>query len=210
MILAPASELLNLARSGDKAALERLLAEQRECLRRMVQVRLDARIQARLDPSDILQEAYLEVANRVNDIPSTEKMPFAVWMRLIVSEKIVDAHRQHLGVQARDPRREISLGGHSFETATSQCIAAYLVGSEISPSGAAMHAETIERVQQALDRMDALDREVICLRNIEQLNRQETAAVLNLSEPAAAKRYLRALKKLRELLGSSFSELRGI
>lgn len=172
----------------------------RDRLRRMIQFRLDRRLQGRIDASDVLQEAFLEASQRYEQYRRNPPMPVFVWLRFLVAERLTTLHRHHLQVKARDANREVSLWNGPLPAASSAAIAAQLVGSFASPSNAAVRAERVLRLQEALNGMDPIDREVLSLRHFEQLSRRETAQVLDISESAAGKRYLRALQRLKSML----------
>jgi RNA polymerase sigma-70 factor (ECF subfamily) len=127
-------------------------------------------------------------------------MPFFLWLRGIAGNKLLELHRRHLGTQMRDAAREVSLNRGGLADSTSAALAARLLGDATGPSEAAVRAEARARLQEALNRMDALDREVLALRHFEQLSNAEAAQVLGIQERAAGKRYLRALKRLKEIL----------
>src|SRR5207253_3398536 len=189
--------MLRRAQSGDARALDRILTRYRGRLKRMVKLRLDPRVQGRVDPSDVVQEAYLEVSQKLGDYLRDPRLPFFLWLRLVTGQKLALAHRQHLGVQARDAGREVSLYRGALPEASSAALAAQLLGKLTSPSQAALKAELKLRVQEALNSMDAIDREVLTLRHFEHLSNSESALVLGISEPAACNRYVRALERLR-------------
>jgi RNA polymerase sigma-70 factor (ECF subfamily) len=193
-------ELLRRAGVGDRAGLERLLEKYRPRLRRMIKLRLDRRVQGRVDPSDVIQEAYLEVSRKLPEYLGDPSMPFFLWLRLVTVQKLALVHRQHLGVQARDAGREVSLHRGALPEATSAALAAHLIGKRTSPSQAAARAELRIRVQEALNSMDDLDREALALRHFEHLTNAEAARVLGVSETAACNRYVRALERLKKIL----------
>jgi len=194
--------LLERARAGDQQALNEIFARYRDKLRRMVEMRLDWRLQSRIDASDVIQDAYQEVAQRLNQYLRDPKIPLLLWLRLVVGERITALHRHHLGAQMRDASREVMLYRDAMPTASSAALAAQLLGKQTSPTQAVVRAERMLRLQEALNTMDLTDREVVTLRHFEQLNRAETAQVLGISEEAAAKRYIRALKRLKEILAA--------
>jgi RNA polymerase sigma-70 factor, ECF subfamily len=194
--------LIERARAGDREALNALFARHRERLRRMVEMRLDTRLQARLDASDVVQEAYVEVAERLEEYLRDPKLPLFLWLRLVVGERLIRLHRQHLGTQMRDAGREVSLYRGALPAASSAALAAQLLGRHTSPTQAAIRAERILRLQEALNALEPVDREVLSLRHFEELTAAETAQVLGIEESAAAKRYFRALKRLKETLAS--------
>jgi RNA polymerase sigma-70 factor (ECF subfamily) len=192
--------LLGRAKSGDERAVAELFDRYRDRLRRMVHLRLDRRLQGRLDPSDVLQDAYIEFARRFPHYASEGGMPFYLWLRQITGQKLIDLHRHHLGAKMRDAAQEVSLYRGALPQASSVSLAAQLLGRLTSASRAAIRAETQLRVQEALNSMDSIDREVLTLRHFEMLTNEETAQVLGIKKTAASNRYIRALKRLKELL----------
>src|SRR5947199_9213450 len=194
------TRLIEEAARGDQAAWGRLLARHRDRLRRMVALRLDRRLQGRVDPSDIIQEAYIDASIRLADYARQPEMPFFLWLRFLTGQRLLRVHRQHLGAEMRDVGREVSLSRGALPAATSAALAAQLLGRDTRPSEAAVRAERSIRLQEALNSMDPLDREVLALRHFEQLTTIETAQVLGIKEAAAGKRYIRALKRLKEIL----------
>jgi RNA polymerase sigma-70 factor (ECF subfamily) len=166
----------------------------------MVALRLDPRLHGRIDPSDVIQEAYLEASTRLPDYLRKPTMPLFLWLRFLTGQKLVTLHRHHLGRQMRDAGREVSLfGGRMPETAAAT-LAGGLLGREARPSEAAMRAELQRRLQEVLSSMDAVDREILALRHFEQLSLEETAQVLGITESGACRRHLRALTRLKEIL----------
>jgi RNA polymerase sigma-70 factor (ECF subfamily) len=195
------SELLARAAAGDKHSLGRLLDRDRDRLRRMVALRLDRRLTGRIDPSDVIQEAQLEATERLGEYVRTPTMPFFLWLRLITGQRLLQIHRRYLQTRMRDLGREVSLTPAARPEATSAALAAQLLcGRLSSPSHAAARAEVNLRLRNALDAMDALDREVLTLRHFEQLTTGETSRELGITEEATRKRHVRALKRLRVIL----------
>jgi RNA polymerase sigma-70 factor (ECF subfamily) len=203
-------DLLERARAADNAALNELFARHRDRLRRMVEMRLDARLQARIDASDVIQDAFLEITQRLPGYLGNPTVPFFLWLRLVVGERLTTLHRHHLGTQMRDAGREVALYREALPAASSAALAAQLLGKHTSPTQAAIRAERLLRLQEAVNRLDPLDREVLSLRHFEQLTRAETAKVLGIEESAAAKRYLRALKRLKDTLADMPGGLEGM
>lgn len=202
--------LLELARAGDRDALSEIFARHRDRLRRMIELRLDRRLQARLDASDVIQDAYLEITHRLGDYLRDPKLPLFLWFRLVVGEQMIDLHRRHLGAQMRAADLEVSLYRGALPAASSAALAAQLLGKHTSPTQAAVRAERLLRVQEALNSLDPIDREVLSLRHFEHLNRTESAQVLGIEEAAAAKRYIRALKRLKTTLADMPGGLEGL
>jgi RNA polymerase sigma-70 factor (ECF subfamily) len=166
----------------------------------MVRLRLDRRLQGRLDASDVLQEAYLDIARRAREYLAEPTMPAFLWLRWITAQKLLILHRQHLGSKARDAKLEIALHHGALPQATSASLAAMLLGRLTSPTRAVLRAELQRRLQEVLNDMDPIDREVLTLRHFEELNNNETAQVLGISGTAASNRYVRALKRLKQAL----------
>src|SRR5262245_16283839 len=200
-------ELLARLREGDQQALAELYSRHRERLRRMVALRLDQRLNGRVSPSDVLQEAYIDALKRVKHYLAKPDMPFPGWLRLVVGQRLVEVHRQHLGAMMRDASQEISLGTGAWPAASSMCLAAQLAGDLPSPSAAAVRNESLALLEEAFNRMDPLDREVLALRHFEELSNTEVAEILGIQKAAASKRYVRALARLKDALAdlSGFS-----
>src|ERR1700722_6901895 len=195
--------LLSRALDGDERAFAALFDGQREQLRRLVRLRLDRRLSGRVDTDDVLQDAYLEARKRLPDYARDPKsMPFHLWLRLVTGQKLTDLHRFHLGTQARAAGLEVSLHRGAFPQASSVSLAAQLLGKMTSASRAAIRAEHKLILQEALNGMDPIDREVLTLRHFELLGNEETALLLGLTNKAASNRYIRALKRLKEVLSS--------
>src|SRR5271157_4474428 len=199
---ADTARLLEQARAGDQAALNEIFAQHRMRLRRMVELRLDRRLQARIDASDVIQEAYVDAVSRFDEYLREPNYPLFLWLRLIVGERLLKLHRHHLGTQTRDAGLEVSIYRGALPAASSAALAAQLLGKHTSPTQAAVRAERMLRIQEALNTLDPMDREVLALRHFEQMTLAETALSLQLEESAAAKRYIRALKRLKSILAN--------
>jgi RNA polymerase sigma-70 factor (ECF subfamily) len=193
-------ELLRRAAQGDEDGWGALLERHRSRLRRMVALRLDRRLQGRIDASDVIQDAYQEAWARLPDYLRQRPAPFFMWLRYLTGQKLLELHRRHLGTHMRDAGREVSLYRGTLPEASSAALAAQLLGREPRPSEAAVRAEMKVRLQEALNSLDPLDREVLALRHFEHLSNVEAAEVLGLAPSAASKRYLRALKRLKDTL----------
>ena len=193
-------DLMRRAGAGDPHALAELFARYRDRLRRMVRLRLDRRLQGRVDPSDVLQEAQLEITRRAAEYAADPRVPPFLWLRLITGQRLTALHRRHLGAQMRSAGQEIALHRGPIPQATSLSLAEMLLGRLTSPTQAAQRAEVRLSLQEALNGMDPLDREVLTLRHFEELSNAEVAQVLGLSKTAASNRYIRALERLREAL----------
>ena len=193
-------ELLAQAQKGDAAAAERLLAEHREPVRHMIGLRLDRAIARRVDASDVVQEVLLEASRRLQDYLRNPAMPFHLWLRHIAKDHIIDAHRRHRQAQKRGVDREQPLAPAGWADRSSLELAVQFVDQELTPASAALRQELERRLHDAIRQLDEDDREVILMRHFEQLSNQEVAAELQLTEAAASMRYLRAVRKLRDML----------
>jgi RNA polymerase sigma-70 factor (ECF subfamily) len=193
---------LRRAIGGNQAAWAEVLAPHRKRLRRMVALRLDQRLRGRIDPSDVLQAALLQAAQAMPKYLERPEQPVFLWLRWLTGMTLQLVHHQHLGVQARDADREVQLLDRPVPEVSSVALAAQLLGRDTRPSVAAIRAERQLRLQEALNAMDPLDREVLVLRHFEELTNVEVARELQLKESAASKRYIRALHRLKEILAS--------
>jgi RNA polymerase sigma-70 factor (ECF subfamily) len=187
--------------AGDREELGALLARHEARLQRIITLRLDPRLRNRVEPRDVVQSTHLQALRRIDEYLGNPTMPFFLWLRFLAIQEVLALQRQHLGTQARDVRREIRFLSGGEET-TTQSLVHHVMMSLSTPSRAAMRAEQQAALAQALEQMDPIDREVLALRHIEQLSNAETARELGLEEAAASKRYVRALRRLRELFGS--------
>src|SRR5262249_13453560 len=169
---------LRRAQAGDQEALAELFAHYRNRLRQMIRLRLDRRLYGRLDPSDVLQEAYFDVARRFPEYAAAPTVSFYLWLRTLTGQRLIDLHRQHLGAQMRDAGREVSLCRGALPQASSASLAQQMLAGLTSPTQAAVRAERQILLQEALNGMDPLDREIVVLRHFEELNNVETAQVL--------------------------------
>jgi RNA polymerase sigma-70 factor (ECF subfamily) len=194
------ADLLQRAAGGDEQAWHELFVRYRDRLKRMVHLRLSRRLQGRVDDSDVLQEAYLAIWKRLPEYLDNPSLPFFLWLRHLTGLKLAEVHRRHLGTQMRDADREVTLHRGGLPQVDSVSLAAQLLGTFTTPSQAAIKAETRLYVQEALNSMDPVDREVLALKHFEQLSTSDIAQVLGLSKAGAGSRYLRALKRLREIL----------
>lgn len=191
---------LERAAQGDQQAWAAVLARHQDRLRRMIALRLDQRLQGRIDPDDVLQDTFLEAATHLADYRRQPDVSFFMWLRGIARNVLLAVHRQHLGTKMRDAGREVALYRGAMPQASSAALAAQLLGRDTRPSEAALRAERKMLLQQALNSMDPLDREILALRHFEQLDNVEAARALGLLPNTAIKRYFRALKRLKEIL----------
>ena len=199
----PRDELEWLIDGGEQAFAEYFMSN-RGRLRRMVELRLDRRLVQRVDASDVLQEGFLDASNRLDEYLAKPTMPFFVWLRFLVGQRLLAVHRWHFERQKRDPRREDVARCHPImET---DVIANEFSGAFTSPSHAAAKADLAVQIRKLLDAMDETDREILVLRHFEELSNNETAAELGLSKAATSKRYIRALTRLKETVSETLGE----
>jgi RNA polymerase sigma-70 factor (ECF subfamily) len=196
-------ELIERARDGDGAARQQLLVRHRDRLKHMVQVRLDRRLAARVDPSDVVQDALTDAASQLSDYLRERPVAFYPWLRRLAWEHLVRLHQRHLHAHRRSVLREEQL---ALPDESALELARRLLGSGTSPSGRLVRKEVRRRVQDALEQLSERDREILVLRYLEGLTTREAAAVLGITEGAAKVRHLRALERLRGLLGPGFGE----
>jgi RNA polymerase sigma-70 factor (ECF subfamily) len=195
--------LINSATGGDAAALAELFRRHRKRLRQMVRLRLDRRLQGRVDPSDIIQDAFIDAARKISDYKrQRHELPFYLWLRLLTGERLLRVHRLHLEAAMRDAGREVSIYRGALPQASSESLAAQLLGRLTSVSRNLIRAEVQLQLQQALEQMDSIDREIIVLRHFEELSNMEAAQVLGISQQAASNRHLRAMTRLKAILRS--------
>jgi RNA polymerase sigma-70 factor (ECF subfamily) len=194
--------LLLRAASGDREALAAFWEQHRKRLRQMIRLRLDRRLQGRVDPSDVLQEVYIDLAERLPEYVRDRGYSVYLWLRLVAGQRLMQIHRRHLGTAMRDAGREVSLYRGALPQASSVSLAAQLLGRFTTASQAAIRAERQLQLQAVLNGMDPMDREILALRHFEELSNGEAAEVLGLSKTAANNRYIRALGRLRDLLES--------
>lgn len=193
-------ELLAGAKVGDPDAINRLMERHRDSLRRMVQLRLDQKIQRRIDVSDVVQDVLVEANRRLQDYLANPVMGFHLWLRQIAQDRIIDAHRRHRVSAKRSVDRERPLAVPAAGDHSTMELAAQLAGRELTPATAAMQAEMAKVVEAAIAKLPDQDCEIIIMRHYEQLSNQEIAQALGLTEPAASMRYLRAIRRLKELM----------
>lgn len=193
-------ELIIAAQQGDDRATERLLDRHRVSLRQMIEMRLDRRIRQRVDASDIVQDVLIEANRRLKDYLKDPAMPFHLWLRHMALDRIIDAHRRHRGSAKRSVDREqsmVSIGGMDHSTMQ---LASLLADHKATPAAAATMRELQSRFEEAINVLSEQDQEIILMRHFEHLTNQEAAMALELTEPAASMRYLRAMRRLREVL----------
>jgi RNA polymerase sigma-70 factor (ECF subfamily) len=194
--------MIERAVAGDEAALAELFGHYHKRLRQMVGLRLDRRLQGRVDPSDIIQDVYIDAARRLPEYGRGKALPFYLWLRLVTGERLLRVHRQYLATIMRDAGREVSLYRGALPQASSESLAAQLLGRLTTPSQALIRAEVQVQLQQVINQREAMDREIIVLRHFEELSNAEVALVLGITSQAASNRHVRAMARLQAILRS--------
>jgi RNA polymerase sigma-70 factor (ECF subfamily) len=206
---APAEEeaLVLRLREGERGVLGDLFGLHRQRICRMIRFRMDRRLAARIDPDDVLQEAFLAARTRIDNFLAEPRGSFFVWLRMIALQTLFDQHRHHIGAEMRNAARDVRIDQPDSSN-TSLCLAAQLAGTLTSPSQAAAGLEMMQQLEQAIASMAALDQEIIAMRHFEDLTNVESAEALGISPTAASNRYVRAIARLKEILtelaGSEF------
>ena len=195
----PVDDLDILKSTRGRDGFNEILMKYRKRLRKAVALRMNTKLQGRVDASDIIQDAYIEASRTRDSYLENPKISPFLWLRRLVGEKLIHAHRYHIGTQKRSVERDISLV-NAMPAATSQSIAGLLIGNASSPSEVAVRNENKRQLMDALEKMDPVDREVLVLRHFEQLNGKEVAEIIGISHEASKKRYIRALEKLERML----------
>lgn len=192
-------QLLRAAKAGDTSAVNELLERHRDSLRRMVQARLDRAVSRRVDASDVVQDVLLEAHGRLSDFIQNGSMPFHRWLRHLAKDRMIDVHRRHHAHRRSVDREQAAQW--SADVSSAFDVFAQISAHELTPAAASIRREIEARFLGALEQLDELDREILLMRHCEQLGNSEVAELLGLSQPAAGMRYLRALRRLRAVLG---------
>ena len=194
------TNLLERAKTGDEAAVNDLMEKHRESLRHLVRMRLDQKIRQRVDVSDVVQDVLIEANRRFQNYLENPVMAFHLWLRQIAKDRIIDAHRRHRVSARRSVDREQAMAVPRGYDHSSILLANQLGDQQLTPAARALQKELAARVEQAIGEMDEGDSEIIIMRHYENLSNQEIAQALELTEPAASMRYLRAIRRLRSLM----------
>ena len=200
-------ELLLGAGEGKPAAVNDLLDRHRGALRNMVRARMDQKLARRVDASDVVHDVLLEASQRLSDYLREPKIPFGLWLRQMAQDRIIDLHRRHRVAVRRSLDREQQQAAAPDRSSLE--LAGQLRDPELTPAAATLRKELYERFVAAIDLLEDEDREIMLMRHFEQLSNSEVAQILGLSQPAAGMRHLRALRRLREILGESAEDASG-
>ena len=201
---APADQtllLLERVRQGDSDAVNGLLDRHRAAIRRLIDHRMDKLIQRRVDASDIVQDVLVEANRRLGEYLQNPTMPFRLWLRHMARDRLIDAHRRHRVASTRSVDREVPLVTSDDGDRSGVDMAVQIADRELTPAAAATWHELERRFAAAVEELEEQDRQIVLLRHFEHLSTAEAADVLGLTKPAAGMRYLRAMRRLRTLLG---------
>jgi RNA polymerase sigma-70 factor, ECF subfamily len=190
-------------KAGSAAALAESFERHKDRLRRMVRLRLDRRLQGRIDPADMVQEAYAEMCRRVAELPSQPPPESSfLWMRKITGERLQAIHQEFFGATVDVAGQDVSLYRGALPEANSVSLAAQLLGRLTPAAQEAERAEKQLRLQEALNGMNPLDREILALRHFEELSNQEAAEVLEMTPAESSRLFIHALKRLKDIVSS--------
>jgi RNA polymerase sigma-70 factor (ECF subfamily) len=192
-------KLLAGAQHGDRDAVDQLMDRHRDSLHRMIRCRLNRGVAARVDASDIVQDALLTASRRLSDYLENPRMPFHAWLRQLARDRLTDVYRRQLA-DKRNVAREQHVAANQDSSLNPL---ANVRDLELTPAAMLLRKEFADRFHDAVEKLPEDAREIILMRHAEQLTNAQAAELLGLSQPAAAMRYLRALKQLKSLLGES-------
>lgn len=195
------ARLVDRAMAGDIAARDELLEGHRRWLRQMIAVRLDRRVSNRLDPSDVVQDVLHDAHQRLPEYLATQKVPFHIWLRRITCDRLVEVYRTHVRAKRRSVLKEQNFSLGVNDESVSQ-LALCLAGSSFQPDKRAMAAEMRERTAEAVMQLKPEDRELLMMRYVEHMSVDQIASALSISATAVTSRHLRAIERLRRLMGS--------
>ena len=198
-------ELIVGAREGDADAVNRLLDRHREAVRRMIDMRMDRQLRQRVDASDIMQDVLVDAHRRLGDYLKDPAMPFHLWLRHMAQDRLIDAHRRHRVAAKRSVDREQPMVAAGRMDRSTLELAVQLCDGQRTPAAEAQWNELQQQFQAALEELEEKDREVMLMRHFEKLSNTEVAESLGITPPAASMRYLRAVRRLREVLGPDTS-----
>lgn len=198
--------LLDGARAGDSDAVNKLLEKHRRSVRRLVEMRLDRKVQQRVDVSDVVQDVMVEASGRLEKYLDDPVMAFHLWIRQIAWDRIIDTYRRHRVSAKRNMDREQPIAVPAGSDQSTMELAVQLRDPALTPAAAATQREIASKVEGVIELLNEQDREIILMRHYEHLSNLEIAEVLKLNPPAASMRYLRALRRLRQLLAENHIE----
>ena len=192
--------LLAEVRDGDAEAVNSLINRHRDAVHRLVRMRIDQAIAARVDASDVVQDVMLEASQRLGDYLQDPVMPFHLWLRQLAKDRLIDMHRRHRAAKKRSVDREQAVTSLAHDDQSAADLAQLLQDAELTPAAATVRREMEQRFLEAVNQLSDSDREIIMMRHFEHLSSAEVAQALEMTTAAAGMRYLRALRKLTDVL----------
>jgi RNA polymerase sigma-70 factor (ECF subfamily) len=192
--------LLAEVRDGDAEAVNSLINRHRDAVHRLVRMRIDQAIAARVDASDVVQDVMLEASQRLGDYLQDPVMPFHLWLRQLAKDRLIDMHRRHRAAKKRSVDREQAVTSLAHDDQSAADLAQLLEDAELTPAAATVRREMEQRFLEAVNQLSDSDREIIMMRHFEHLSSAEVAQALEMRTAAAGMRYLRALRKLTDVL----------
>ena len=192
--------LFDQALAGNESGVVELFEHYRPRLKRLVLLRMHPQVQARLDASDVLQETFLEMVRRLPAYAENRRMPFFLWLRWLTSERLDQLHRKHLGAEMRTVFRELTPIASPVPDGSIFNIASQLAGDFTSVDRNLLKEEVHCKLMSALEQMEPKDREIVGMRHFEELSTEEIAEVLQLTRSGVLKRYMRAIRRLRDVV----------
>lgn len=193
-----ADELVKRLKDQDHTALAELFEINRDRLSRMVSIRMDRRLKGRIDATDVLQEAYMILSQKIGNFADYPDMSPYVWMRLTVNDRLIALHRKHIQAGKRDARKEISMSQKANPDESSAEIVDTLADTVSSVGGKVARAEVTKMIKATLECMEAKDREIILMRIFEGMSNAEAAQALDLTANGASSRFSRAMDRLQK------------
>ena len=193
-----ADELVKRLKDQDHTALAELFEINRDRLSRMVSIRMDRRLKGRIDATDVLQEAYMILSQKIGNFADYPDMSPYVWMRLTVNDRLIALHRKHIQAGKRDARKEISMSQKANPDESSAEIVDTLADTVSSVGGKVARAEVTKMIKATLECMEDKDREIILMRIFEGMSNAEAAQALNLTANGASSRFSRAMDRLQK------------
>ena len=200
--------LLKAAQEGDSDAVNRLLEKHRVPIRRLVELRLDRKVQRRVDVSDVVQDVMIEASGRLEKYLADPQMAFHLWLRQIAWDRIIDTYRRHRQSAKRNMDREQPMTSAASPDQSTLELAIQICDPALTPAAAATQREIAIKVESAIEKLNDQDREIILMRHYEHLSNLDIAEVLGINPPAASMRYLRAVRRLREVLQAEDGDFR--
>jgi RNA polymerase sigma-70 factor (ECF subfamily) len=194
------SKLLARVRSGQVDLLGKLLQQYHGYLNLLARLKLEDDLQSKLDPSDLVQETFLDAHRDFDKFRGTTEAELMQWLRRILAFNIADQLRRYRGAQQRDVRLERTVE-QDLDQSSVALGAVVLVANDTSPSGRAGHREEAALVADALEHLPPDYRDVLLLRNLKGLSFPEVASRMGRSVGSVQKLWMRALPQLKEVIG---------